>query len=687
MITVPPQGLHGTEQTFTCIAIGDSLMTGASAVEIVILPIPEKHVHVGLIVGLVIGVPIAIAILSLLVGKLLQKYYPDYLRRKGCGCNPSWRRPRAQVQLREEEELMMAPTSVLLTKEQVQQCQEELKAHYRKSRCKVTVDPFSFMEHVDLARIDINLSQTDVQSGRKTPTTYGELLTSVSKRIFLQGERGIGKTTLCAKIAWDWSHGRILQDLDMVLLIPLRDVTDAKSVSCIVKRYLSDSNTATPNQIDNYISTSQNKVLLVLDGFDEYHGNMCENNRSEVIRILELEQYKSCKVIVTTRQWEEDELWRIFRFSENYIFVSVEGFNKENLSTYIRRYFQEKDALSESLITFMEENYVVQKNMAPFPIYCIMFCLMWNNLNEERRKETQKVQTNPQIFEEIISFLTEHYTLKVCENPQDQNAIEQLKGKVGRAIQDISEIALNGLLDRKLSFREEHFRDCRDAMETSCKVRFLTMEREVDIPSFFVSTVSFPHKFFQEYVAGFYVEYLFTNDRAKYDDLKETLLSRHEEFRYLLYFTSSLGNELGLDVLGSLIECSTQDYCVDVAFECHTEEAARAVGKRWKEYEVSPDTPEHTKSGIAFMVHCNQVVDYHPVGLSVDGQKESHRKEISLPHTAVDALPQTGIIFTCKLAAAADLPRPCSILFQASEGGWRVCGRSAADLRQHFKNN
>ncbi|XP_072182087.1 uncharacterized protein [Diadema setosum] len=591
-IIVSALSLNGTGQTFQCIAVGDSLMNEVSIVQITLLPIPGKQGNFGLIIGLIIGLPVALAVLFVLVGRLLQKCCPDYLPRKGCGWNPCWRRPHKPKRLHEEEELMNSPkVSVWLTEKQIQQCQEELKAHYRESKWKDTFDPISFREYFEMDEIHTNLIQRDPSTTKETPIEYGDLLTIVSSRILVQGEGGIGKTTLCAKIVWDWSHGRILQDVDMMLVVPLRDVTEGETISGIIKRYLSDSNSATQNQIDNYITENPNKVILVFDGFDEYaeHLGLHDKESSEITRILELQQYKSCKVIVTTRPWKANRLLFGNNFSEAYTSIRVEGFSKDNLSSFIKRYFEirDKDSLAENLITVMEENDVIWINMAPFPIYCAIFCLMWNNLSEERRQETQKMQTVRQVFEEIICFLKKKNASKVCENLQNPNSIEHLK-EADTAIRDISAIALNGLLHQKHSFPEEQFRKCRDAMEICCRVGILTIERVFDVPSSSVSTVSFTHKLFQDYAAGKCIEHLFTNDRATYDDLKETLLSRFEEFRYVLYFTA-LEKELSLDIIDSLIERSRQDYCIDVAFECHTKEAARALGDQWTDFGFHAD--------------------------------------------------------------------------------------------------
>ncbi|XP_072171135.1 uncharacterized protein [Diadema setosum] len=609
---------HQAEQTFTCTAIGDSL-NGTSTTGIFVLPISGKSNNLGIAIGLPFAV-LAVVILVLLVGIFLQRHH-TYLVQKECCLYPCWRLFKTQ---RPDMESMMMESlpDGSLTDEQVRQCKNDLKVYYQKTRRKVTVDPLNFMERVNLDEIYTNLSLVDRTDMHKTPIAYEDLLTNdenvnLSKRLLIQGEGGVGKTTLCAKIAWDWCQGRILQDLDLVVVTPLRGVTVDKTIGGIVERYLSDSNEATPAQIDDYISTNLSKVLLVFDGFDEFNGKIEGNSNSEVIRILGLEKYKSCKVIVTSRPWRTEE-FRVYKsLAIAYTLISVEGFNKGNVSTYIKRYFRirDRDPLAETLLNFMDENDVIRSNMAPFPIYCAMLCLMWNDFSEEKRKEMQKLQTFWEILSEMITFLKEHYASKSCENIQTQNVLEDMQ-EASRAIQAISETALNGLLDRKLSFPEEQFKTCHDAMGTCCKVGVLTIEKDVIdrkrrrdvniLPSFFVSTVSFPHKLFQEYIAGVHIGTLFTDDRPKYNKVKKKLLRQCEEFRYLIYFASASKKELGLDIIDGLIQKGDQFFCLDVAFECHTEEAARAVGKRWEDYKLSPDMSEHTKAGVVFMGICNQ---------------------------------------------------------------------------------
>ncbi|XP_071503116.1 uncharacterized protein [Diadema antillarum] len=102
--TITVSAKLGAERTFVCSASGDSL-NGTSTTEIIVLPSSGTRDNLGLIIGLAIGVPVVLAVLFLLVGKIFQRYHPEYLPRKGCGWNPCWRRPDQTEQSDQEEEL------------------------------------------------------------------------------------------------------------------------------------------------------------------------------------------------------------------------------------------------------------------------------------------------------------------------------------------------------------------------------------------------------------------------------------------------------------------------------------------------------------------------------------------------------------------------------------------------------
>eukprot|EP00057_Strongylocentrotus_purpuratus_P018570 XP_011673044.1 PREDICTED: NACHT, LRR and PYD domains-containing protein 10-like [Strongylocentrotus purpuratus] len=209
----------------------------------------------------------------------------------------------------------------------------------------------------------------------KTPLDYTNLLTTknngvFSKRLLVEGEGGVGKTTFCSKIAWDWVNGSPeFQHFSWVLVIPLRNVVKGQTIGDVMKNYLSDNNAVNPQEIDNFILSQPTKVLIVLDGFDEYDGDLSATASSDISQILRLEKFKQCIVLVTTRPWRADEIKSNEVLSRSYAFIAVEGFSAENVSTYISKYFVNDEKAGSELIRFIEVNDVIKENMAPFPIY------------------------------------------------------------------------------------------------------------------------------------------------------------------------------------------------------------------------------------------------------------------------------------------------------------------------------
>eukprot|EP00057_Strongylocentrotus_purpuratus_P027374 XP_011681848.1 PREDICTED: NACHT, LRR and PYD domains-containing protein 10-like [Strongylocentrotus purpuratus] len=273
-----------------------------------------------------------------------------------------------------------------MTEAQVLKCGEDLMTFYREQMCKIKPDPLDFNIILEFEHIYTNLTLLRNEMGTsrtKMPLNYADLLTTqingvLPKRLLVEGEGGVGKTTFCSKIAWDWVNGSSeFQRFSWVLVIPLRTVVKGQTIGDIMKNYLSDSNAVSPRQIDNYILSQPTKVLIVLDGLDEYDGDISATSSSDISRILQLEKFKECIVLVTTRPWRADKIKSNESLSRSYAFIAVDGFSPENVSKYISKYFVNDEKVGSELSQFIEVNDVIKENMAPFPIFVAMLCLLW----------------------------------------------------------------------------------------------------------------------------------------------------------------------------------------------------------------------------------------------------------------------------------------------------------------------
>ena len=98
----------------------------------------------------------------------------------------------------------------------------------------------------------------------------------IRRRILVYGRPGIGKSTFTQKVAVDWANGRkkILEKFNLLLLIRLRDVCGISDLCTMLKtaELLSADDPMAVNNLCEYVRQNQEKVLLILDGYDEYSG-------------------------------------------------------------------------------------------------------------------------------------------------------------------------------------------------------------------------------------------------------------------------------------------------------------------------------------------------------------------------------------------------------------------------------
>ena len=115
----------------------------------------------------------------------------------------------------------------------------------------------------------------DMTTTKRSPILYGNLFKSdnVKKpisKIIVEGNAGMGKTTLCTMLAEGWAEGKILTQFDCVLLLPLRDsrVSSATSLSELFK-LLHSSDEIRLSVVKDLERSEGEGVLIIADGWDE----------------------------------------------------------------------------------------------------------------------------------------------------------------------------------------------------------------------------------------------------------------------------------------------------------------------------------------------------------------------------------------------------------------------------------
>jgi Ran GTPase-activating protein (RanGAP) involved in mRNA processing and transport len=212
---------------------------------------------------------------------------------------------------------------------------------------------------------------------KRSPLAYSDILKTNNvnravRKVLVEGDAGIGKTTLCTALSEDWANEKVFQEFEILLLLHLRQNRIASAGSLLALLNLLHPSQKVCELVAEYIEDQEGKVLIIADGWDE----LSTEDRSKGSFLYELlfgECY-SLSVIVTSRPSSSvpfHELRCIDRF------VEVHGFNNDNIKEFIQCEFTSDRAKGSGLLAQLESNLLIE-SVCSVPLNCAIVCHLWD---------------------------------------------------------------------------------------------------------------------------------------------------------------------------------------------------------------------------------------------------------------------------------------------------------------------
>ena len=119
------------------------------------------------------------------------------------------------------------------------------------------------------------------------------------KRILIEGEAGVGKTTLLKYITEQWAKNlnpNLQEKFKLVMYVDLRTARSGNLLETILEQCLPDYYKRSSDELYNIFKMYQKRALFILDGYENI-----KTLEDEFLDLLHKAMFRECSIVMATR--------------------------------------------------------------------------------------------------------------------------------------------------------------------------------------------------------------------------------------------------------------------------------------------------------------------------------------------------------------------------------------------------
>ena len=331
-----------------------------------------------------------------------------------------------------------------------------------------------------------------VQSSTKEP-----------KLILIDGAPGMGKTTLCKEIAYQWAEGVLLKNTKILFLVILRDpaVQKIRNLKDFIHYFycFEPSYEGLSKQCAEILTQRDNSdITILMDGYDELSD---KGNDILIKNIIKRRVLSQCRIVITSRSIASQNLQKLADVS-----VEVLGFTEQSKGEYIEKELKDYPEKIKSLLSYLKDHSNIN-NVCYIPIMMTIMVCTFKNFEELPNNQSE-------LYERFVTLAISRYLQKLEDKPLTNTLLlSELPERYKICLQQLSEFAFKTIKSDKVMFSDVDIESlCPNLALTNKKFRGLGLFKATQHSS--IRKISdcvwynFLHLSIHEFLAAYYFSLL-----------------------------------------------------------------------------------------------------------------------------------------------------------------------------------